>query len=226
MTRNFSTIHEQIVSSRAQAFDLFGNQTRTWPLIYMKPPWKFSHRSAKGSTKNPVKGHEPWLLSDLARLPISQLLDKNGVLMMWTPDGRIPQAIALFETWGLRYNGITFYWVKTRGDTDMEHMHHEKDFPISTGYISRGNPTPLLMAVKGEPSMRKHLIDGVKRSRGDIRKLQFGPRMPNGQAHPKFRGLIEQIYDGPYLELFSDPDPDQSWDTWMPEDMKGQHKAA
>ena len=213
MLPDISNISKDIISQRPETFDLFGKPTRTWPVIYMAPQWSFSYRGKKGENRNPVKEGTPINLGQLTHLPVPQLLDKDGVVLVWTTDARFPQLLSLFESWGLRYNGVTFYWAKTRDDADLENMHHERDLPMSTGYITRSNPSMLVMGVRGEPGLRKHNINGEMRRRADIRKLQFAPRMPNNRPHPKFRGLIEQLYDGPYLELFSDPL--EGWDSWQ-----------
>jgi len=214
MAIDLSKMAGEIVSSRPETRDLLGKSTRTWRVIYMAPAWNFAHRGSKGEGRNPNKNAPNLTIADLSHIPIPTLLEENGVVLMWTPDGRIPQALSLFEAWGLKYNGITFYWTKTRDGADLEALHHERDLPMSTGYITRGNPTPLLMGIRGEPGLRKHLIRGKLRTRGDIRKQQFAPRMPERRPHPKFRDLIEQLYEGPYLELFGEAP--EGWDYWKP----------
>lgn len=214
MELDLSDIETQIVTEREETFDLLGKPMRTWPVIYLTPPWGFSYRGPKGEKRNskdvPTLG-----LPELATIPIPRLLSDDGTIFMWVPDGRLPLALELLSIWGVRYNGMAFLWAKTREDTVVESMHHEYDLPMSTGYITRGNPMPMIMGVRGEPSMRKHRIEGQLRPRHDIRKLQFAPRVERFQAHPKFRGLISQLYDGPYLELFGDGE--RGWDHWTPD---------
>ncbi len=214
MELDFTAIEKEIVTSRPETFDLLGKPMRTWPVIYLTPPWGFAYRGPKGegrvSRKTPTFG-----LSELATIPISRLLSDDGVVLMWVPDGRIPLALELLSIWGLRFNGMPFLWAKTRDDTVLESLHHEYDLPMGNGYITRGNPMPLVMGVRGEPSLRKHRIDGQLRPRHDIRKLQFAPRVERMKAHPKFRGLISQLYDGPYLEIFGDGE--EGWDHWTPD---------
>lgn len=214
MLFDFSAIDQEIVSSRKETFDLLGKPLRTWRVIYMTPPWSFAYRGPKGEGKASRKG--PGLgIQELSSLPVPNLLDEDGAVFMWVPDGRIPQALELLSIWGLRYNGLAFLWNKTRDDTVLESMHHEYDLPMGTGYITRGNPMPLVMGVRGEPSLRKHMIDGQLKARHDIRKLQFAPRVANRAAHPKFRGLVSQLYDGPYLELFGKGE--DGWDHYFPD---------
>lgn len=212
---DFSNMISQINSSRPESFDLLGESTRKWPVIYMTPPWMFPHRSSKGDTKKP-SGSSPSLhIEDLATIPVSNLLEKNGVVFIWAPDTQLPRVLALLEMWGLRYNGTAFHWTRVREDTDLACIHHEKDIPLYTGYITRGNPVPLIMGVRGEVPLRKHHhSDGTFRPRKDVRKQQFAPYTTGG-AHPKFRELVEVLYDGPYLELFGKGK--EGWDSWIPE---------
>lgn len=213
MTIDLTKVPELIHSSRPPSFDLLGESTRRWKVVYMTPPWLFKHRSKKGDTKKPGGIAKPSIgFADLASLPLSDLLEKDAIVFVWAPDGQINKLLSLFDIWGLRYNGFAFYWARTREDTDRSAMHFERDLPMSTGYITRSNPIPLVMGVRGEPSLRKHLQqDGSKKSRKDIRKLQFAP-YTSGGAHPMFRDMVEQLYDGPYLELFGPGAP--GWDHW------------
>lgn len=216
MTIDLAQMASHIVSERPPSYDLLGDSTRRWPIVYMTPPWLFPHRSAKGDSRKPGGSSTPSLsFEDIARIPIPTLIEKDAVVFVWTPDTQLPKVLSLFDVWGLRYNGTAFHWTRTREDTDLTCMHYERDIPIYTGYITRGNPIALVMGVKGEPSLRKHRMeDGTVRPRKDIRKQQFAP-YTSGAAHPRFRELVEQLYDGPYLELFGSGR--KGWDHWIPE---------
>ena len=213
MDIDLSRVPGEITSSRPPSFDLLGESTRRWKVVYMTPPWLFKHRSKKGDTRKPGGVDTTTLgFSDLARLPMPILLEKDAVVFIWAPDTQLNRVLSLFDIWGLRYNGFAFYWARTREDTDLTAMHHERDLPMATGYITRSNPVPMIMGVRGEPSLRKHLQeDGTRKTRKDIRKLQFAPYTAGG-AHPRFRSMVEQIYDGPYLELFGPGGGE--WDHW------------
>lgn len=217
MDLDLSKIGHEIVSSRPDAKDLFGKSLRTWRVIYLTPPWGFSHRGAKGEGRNLKKKHPTVGVQELAQLPISAMLDEDAIILMWVPDAHMPQALRLLNIWNLKYNGFTFVWTKIRQEADVESLHFERDVPMSTGYITRGNPTPLVMGTRGRVGLRKHMIDGQLRARHDIRKQQFAPRCPNRRPNPIFRELIEQLYEGPYLELFG-PGA-EGWDHWLPEWM-------
>lgn len=215
MNVDFSHMQSQIRSERPPSVDLLGTSTRLWPVVYMTPPWMFRHRSEKGDSRGPSGGRTAtYDFSDLASMPIPSLLERNAAVFVWAPDTQLPKVFSLFDVWGLRYNGIAFHWTRTREGADPECLHHERDVPMYTGYITRGNPVMLVMGVKGEPALRKHRHDdGTRRPLKNIRKQQFAPRPPEG-AHPRFRDLVAKLYDGPYLELFGDGA--QGWDSWIP----------
>lgn len=209
-----SLLPQQIVTDIPESFDLFGRSLRKWRVVLIQPRWSFAHRSKKGEAKNQNKKVRTFSLNELMRLPISDITEKSSIVFIWTPDSQLPLAIRLMESWGYRYNGVAFYWAKTRPDTNIENMHHLRDLPMSTGYITRSNPMPLLMGVKGEPGLKKHHINGDFRTRGDIRKLQFFPRQEDRQTPPEFRDLVEMLYDGPYLEIFGKGK--EGWGSWQP----------
>lgn len=212
---DFSNIADEIISSRPPSFDLLGQSTRRWPVVYMSPPWLFQHRSEKGNNRQPVSQAGKSVTYDsLATIPMGSLLEKDAVVLMWTPDTQLPQALWLFDQWGLRYNGTMFYWIRTRDNVDLKALDTKRDIPMLTGYITRGNPIPLIMGVQGELGLRRHVHeDKSVRPLKNIRKQQFAPYTKGG-AHPSFRELIELLYNGPYLELFGDGK--EGWDHWRP----------
>lgn len=197
-----------IITDRPPAQDLFGRAERLWRVIYAAPKWRFEHYSDDDQASRTS-------YDDMLRLPVSSISEADAVLFLWAPDTMTDKALALIRAWGFSYRGVAFHWAKTREATDLTAMHYQRDLPMSTGYITRGNVEPLLIATRGDPKLRKHLINGRYASRGDIRKLQFAPREKGGTRPEKFKALIEEIYDGPYLSLY-DPRPRPEWGSWMP----------
>jgi N6-adenosine-specific RNA methylase IME4 len=208
-----SNIFDNIITDRPMTYDLFGKMIRKWRVFYVDPPWKFNHRSELGEGRNPNRHYDTMSLEDMIVLPVGDLAEDNAVMAMWATDTTMAQAINLMHAWGFRYNTVLFYWLKTRLTTDLEAMHFEKDLPMGTGYISRANPEVILLGTRGEPSLRTHIINGVRRTRGDIRKVQFAPRGVHSAKPKMFMDLIEQLYDGPYLELFA-RNQREGWGSW------------
>ena len=197
-----------IITDRPPAQDLFGRAERLWRVIYAAPKWRFEHYSDDEQASRTS-------FDDMLRLPVSSISEQDAVLFLWAPDTMTDKALALIRAWGFSYRGVAFHWAKTREATDLSAMHYQRDLPMSTGYITRGNIEPLLIATRGDPKLRKHHINGRYASRGDIRKLQFAPREKGGTRPEKFKALIEEIYEGPYLSLY-DTRPRPQWGSWTP----------
>lgn len=200
---------DTIETDRPLTRDLFGDLTRKWPLIYADPPWRFENRSELGEERNANQYYDTMSLDDLVRLPVRDIAADDAILAMWVTDPTLEHAMQLIRAWGFEYKTVGFYWVKTRDDnasragTNHDSMHETADFPIGTGYITRANPEQLWIAARGEPRRRLHLIDGETKPDMSIRRLQFAPRTKHSQKPERFYGLLERLYDGPYLELFS-----------------------
>lgn len=194
---------DTIETDRPLTHDLFGKITRLWPVIYADPPWAFENRSELGEDRNANRHYDTMNLEDIMRMPVRDIAAKDAILFMWVTDPTLAQAMHVIEAWGFEYKTVGFYWTKTWEHTDHEAMHQTKDFPIGTGYITRGNPEQLWVAARGEPRRRLHLIDGIMKPDMSIRRQQFAPRREHSQKPDKFYGLIERLYDGPYLELFA-----------------------
>lgn len=198
-----ASIFDSIETVRPATTDLFGANTRKWRVIYADPPWTFQNRSELGEERNANQHYDTMTIEDIMAMPVADIAEEDAVLFMWVTDPTLDQAMHVIRSWGFEYKTVGFYWVKTWDHVDLECMHETKSFPIGTGYISRAGPEQMLVASRGSPSRRIHLIDGELKSDKSIRRLQFGARGLHSQKPTKFYNLIERLYDGPYLELFA-----------------------
>lgn len=198
-----SRIFDDIETDRPLTHDLFGGITRKWPVIYADPPWEFKNRSELGEDRNANQHYATMSIEDIMALPVKEIAADDAILAMWVTDPTLEQAMHVIRAWGFEYSTVGFYWAKTWEHADLEEMHETKSFPIGTGYVTRGNPEQLWIAKRGNPSRRILNIDGVMKADMAIRRLQFAPRGAHSQKPRKFYGLIERLYDGPYLEMFA-----------------------
>lgn len=196
-------LFDSIVSDRPLTHDLLGGLTRKWRVIYADPPWKFSNRSEKGEDRNANRYYDTMDLKDIMALPVADIAAEDSVLCLWVTDPTLNQGMRLLESWGFEYTTVLFYWAKTSKDADLDSLHHEKDLPMGTGYITRANPEMMLIGKRGDPSRRIHNIKGKLQADMSIRRLQFAPKGAHSEKPEKFARLIERLYDGPYLELFA-----------------------
>lgn len=207
------SIFDSIETDRPITHDLFGKMTRKWPLIYADPPWSFENRSELGEDRNANQHYSTMSIDDIMALPVREIAADDAMLAMWVTDPTLDQAMAVIKAWGFEYKTVLFYWVKTWEHANLEAMHETKSFPIGTGYITRAGPEMMLVASRGEPRRRILNIDGVMKPDMSIRRLQFAPRAKHSQKPRKFYGLLERLYDGPYLEMFART-RQPGWSAW------------
>jgi N6-adenosine-specific RNA methylase IME4 len=207
------SIFDNIETDRALTRDLFGNMTRKWSVIYADPPWAFENRSEAGEGRNPNQHYQTMTIEQMMEMPVQEIAEEDAILAIWVTDPTLEQAMHLIKAWGFTFKSVLFYWAKTWDKTDLSSMHETKDFPIGTGYITRGNPEQLWIASRGDPRKKLHLLGGEMKPDMSIRKLQFGARGEHSEKPRKFYGLLERLYNGPYLEMFART-RQEGWGSW------------
>ena len=155
-------------------------------VIYADPPWRFLTRSVKGKGRSAEAWYNCMTLADIKALPVAQMAARDSLLLLWTTRTYLEQAFGVIAGWGYVYKTIAFTWVKTTKDG--------KGFPMGMGYHTRGNPELCLLAARGK---------GVQRLRRDVRELIISPRRKHSQKPNEAYDRIEQLWPGPYLELFA-----------------------
>lgn len=182
--------------------------------ILADPPWRFATYSTKGrgrcpdglappsaralSRQNrPERHYLTMTLDEIKALPVAALAARDCVLLMWAVDPMIPQALDVGRAWGFTFKTIGFVWAKERRATShrgglMEEPDHKR-FPMGTGYWTRANPELCLLFTRGKP----------RRVSASVRKLLIAARREHSRKPDEQYGRIEQLVDGPYLELFA-----------------------
>lgn len=158
------------------------------------PPWHFRVRSPKGEGRSASRHYGVMSLSDLKNIPVSSWVADDSVLILWAIDPMLPQALELMEAWKFKYKTVAFYWVKTNVDgTPFTGM----------GYWTRACPEQALLGTRGNP----------KRLSKSVRRLITAPRREHSRKPDEVIDRIEQLVDGPYLELFARTTR-PGWDAW------------
>lgn len=152
-------------------------------VIYADPPWSFVTFSNKGKGRSAEAHYDCMSLEDIKQFKFEA--SDNSVLLMWTTDPMLVHALDVMAAWGFQYKTIGFVWAKTTIDGT--------GFPIGTGYYTRANPEICLLGTRGKP---------VRKSRA-VRKLVVAPRREHSRKPDEMYGYIEDLFDGPYLELFA-----------------------
>jgi len=172
---------------------------KTWnskyKVIYADPPWHFRSYSKKGEGRNATQHYDCMSISDICKLPVGDLSDDNCTLLMWAVDPMLPEALEVIKAWGFKYKTVGFTWAK----------QNKNDLGMFTGlgYWTRANPEMCLLATKGKP----------KRISKSVRQLVIDKRQEHSRKPDVIYDRIEQLLDGPYVELFARRER-TGWDSW------------
>lgn len=154
--------------------------------ILADPPWSF--RTYGKQDVAPARGEQPYAvmsLDDIKALPVADVEAPNSLLFMWTVSHLQSAAFEVAAAWGFKPVSIAFVWDKGR---------------MGMGYWTRQEVEICHLFKRGSPR---------RLSRG-VRSVIRAPRREHSRKPDEQYGRIEQLVDGPYLELFAR----QAWVGW------------
>jgi N6-adenosine-specific RNA methylase IME4 len=159
----------------------------TFTVVYADPPWDFANEFAQEKKGQTAADHYPTVSTPkICELPIN---GKALVLFLWVPnammmkDGRM-----VMEEWGFEYK-TCMVWVKPRGP--------------SMGWWLRNRHEMLLIGASDDATPPLDRPFSVIEA-----KVDGHSRKPD-----VFYDIIEEMYPGPYLELFARRQHD-GWTAW------------
>lgn len=193
-TGRVNGIYQKLVTlQRAQALTQEPQPLPTSPfrVILADPPWHFQnyaadepgvlHARSRGANR-----HYPTMSTDdICRLRIPAARD--AVLFLWACWPLLPDALRVITSWGFMYKSVAWVWVKLN--------RSGKGFHWGTGYYTRANSEPCLLATRGnlpKPSVR------------DVHALIVSPVRQHSRKPDEQYSKVERLYPrGPHLELFA-----------------------
>lgn len=164
-------------------------------VIYADPPWSYKNYSVKGIGKGAAGQYHCMPLDKIKALgeQISHSADKDCALFMWATFPLLPEAIQVMASWGFQYKSGAAWHKKTKNGKTA----------FGTGYIFRSAAELLLVGTRGKPKVKnrstRNLIEAETREHS---------RKPDETAI-----MIENLYAGPYLELFARTTRN-GWSNW------------
>lgn len=170
----------------------------TFGTIVADPPWDY-RRVASGGARGYSTGHqyESLTTDDLCDLPVGSLASPDSVLLMWTTWPFLPDALRVIDAWGFKYiTGFPKVSVSAMGRLNY-----------GVGYWFRGATEPLLVAKRpGGKSYRSNYLGLM----GDIPQPDtqapmdgmVAQQLRHSRKPEDLQGMAEELYPGPYLELF------------------------
>lgn len=175
---------------------------KKYSVILLDPPWQMY-----GSpTKDAAAGKHYNLIPDdeMLALPVRDVLDKPGVAFIWSTCPRLDFAVDCIRSWGLTFRGISFIWVKCRGDGK----------PIGAQGVRPSITKPLteLVLVASTEKRGRPLPLGSE----SVVQTVFAPRREHSRKPDEVIARIDALYPTVRkLELFARGLPaNDMWDIW------------
>lgn len=171
-------------------------------LILADPPWAYDMRSEKGYAKSPLAHYDCMPLDDMKALRDDILFATapDAVLVMWACFPFLPQALDLMAAWGFQYKTGGPWIKRTNGGKPA----------FGTGYVLRSSAEVFLIGTVGAPKIKNRStrnllltgdwpddISGIDSITIDALRREHS-RKPDDMYH-----LIENLFEGPYLEMFA-----------------------
>lgn len=151
--------------------------------VYADPPWPYSNTAARGAAGN---HYSTMSLKAILAEPVRDLVADNAHLHLWTTNAFLRDAFEVIAAWGFRYKSC-LVWVKPQ---------------LGMGNYWRVSHEFLLLGVRGNLAFHEKTI----------RSWQLARRTVHSRKPFLFRGLIERVSPGPYLELYGrEEQPANGW---------------
>lgn len=151
--------------------------------IYADPPWPYTNTAARGAAEN---HYRTLTLEAIRAEPVKELVADAAHLHLWTTNAFLREAFDVIRAWGFRYKSCLL-WIKPQ---------------LGMGNYWRVSHEFLLLGVRGNLPFQTHTI----------RSWQLARRTIHSRKPFLFRGLIEQVSPGPYLELYGrEEQPNTGW---------------
>jgi N6-adenosine-specific RNA methylase IME4 len=147
------------------------------------PGWLWRAWSARGEGKSP-QHYRCGPVTEIAALQVAQIMAQDSVLFIWTTFPLIFQVQSVITAWGFQFSALAWVWVKFNPVTGK--------YAFGTGYGTRKNVEPCLLARRGNP----------RRLNRGIRDFIIAPRRRHSEKPDEQYALIEALFPGPYIELF------------------------
>lgn len=184
-----------------------------YAVILADPAWSFVTYSKERRTPTQKKftgeetdHYETMSLDEMRALPVSEWAAKDCALIMWVVGSHLPDALALGAAWGFTFKTDLFWWLKSKIiNADQIHLFtgDVADPKISMGYYTRKQGEMALLFTRGKP----------KRLSKSVRQIITEAPREHSRKPDCVYDRIEQLFAGPYLEMFARQQRD-GWSVW------------
>jgi N6-adenosine-specific RNA methylase IME4 len=165
--------------------------------ILADPPWIFRTWSARGRGRSAERHYGSTMrLDEIKGLPVAASAKRDCVLFLWAVWPNLYDALEVIDAWGFEYKTLAFIYVKQTKSGDS--------LAWGTGYWTRANSEPCLLATRGHP----------KRKNADVHQVILEPRREHSRKPDCIHTRIERLVSGPYLELWARQSERPGWTFW------------
>lgn len=193
-------------------------------VIYADPAWNWKARSKKGEGRSAKNHYTVTELDDMKRLPVPSIAASRSVLLMWSIDPMLPQALELMDAWGFEYKTVGFYWVKLNKSTPVtfeenRFIRHSVSpsksvFFMGLGYYTRANPEVCLLGTRKKDREKRVVGGGIPVMDKGVPRLIVSPVGRHSEKPDEARSRIERLFgDVKRVELFA-RSRRPGWDVW------------
>lgn len=203
-------------SNRYTLTDL-AEMNKPYGVVCIDPPYTFETWSDLGKDRSAENHYLCQSDAWLAELPIKRLTRPDTALCVWAIDPKIEDTYRLIRAWGFIPVTPLFTWVKlTPNCPETEFRPH-----MGMGYYTRKNPEMAIAAERpdmfeSEISVLGRREETPQRKSRSVRQLIVAPVREHSRKPDEMYQRVEDMFDGPYLELFARHNPARPpyWDAW------------
>lgn len=174
-----------------------------YPVILADPPVPFECWGSRpgGTDSRSADAHYKtmtWSALFSLRKQIESVSADDCVLFLWLCQPLLRETVVMARKWGFQYKTKAFSWVKLtrRGD----------GFHVGMGYWTRANTEDVLLFTRGEPHRKSkkvsQMIATLLERPYDVPTI-LAPIGKHSEKPEAIQDEIENLVDGPYLELFA-----------------------
>lgn len=158
--------------------------SRKFQVVVADPPWPFRDR-LPGGGRGAEKYYPLMNLSQIASfVPDGNFrIADDSVLLLWRVATMQPEAIIVCRSWGF----------EPRGELVWQKLSPKGRPFFGMGRMLRGSHESVLIGVRGKPRVRAH----------NVRSIFTAVAGRHSEKPDEFYELVEQLFRGPYLELFA-----------------------
>jgi N6-adenosine-specific RNA methylase IME4 len=171
------------VSATALTTDLCLPPPRHAPfrVVVADPPWSFGDK-LPGASRGAERNYVVMSVADICKFTLPPIAD-DAYLFLWRVASQVEQAYAVVRAWGF-VPKTELVWRKLTS-TGLVHF--------GMGRTLRASHETCIVAARGRPRPKSR----------SVRTIFDAPVGRHSQKPEVFFDLIEQVADGPYLELFA-----------------------